>query len=255
MRFASLASGSEGNALVVESGSTRIMLDCGLGLKETVSRLNRLSLAPDDLSGILVTHEHEDHASGVVRFAKKYDIPVWLTYGTYKSDEKAYSTLSRLSVLEGYRRFGIGEIEMEPFPVPHDAREPVQFVFGDGAKRLGVITDLGSSTPHVESLLSGCDALVIECNHDSGMLARSAYPPSLIRRISGRLGHLDNESASRLLERLDQSRLQHVIAAHLSQKNNTPVLAKSALCRAMGCDEEWIGIACQHQGFGWRQIL
>ncbi|HQT25333.1 MAG TPA: MBL fold metallo-hydrolase [Burkholderiales bacterium] len=254
MRFASLASGSEGNALVVESGATRIMLDCGLGLKETVTRLNRLSLSPDDLSGILVTHEHEDHASGVTRFARKYDIPVWLTYGTFRADESAYSSLSKIFVLEGYQRFGIGDIEMEPFPVPHDAREPVQFVFGDGARRLGVITDLGSSTPHVESVLSGCHALVLECNHDSGMLARSAYPPTLIRRISGRLGHLDNESASKLLAKLDRSRLQHVVAAHLSQKNNTPVLAKTALCKAMGCEEEWIGVACQREGFDWRQI-
>ncbi len=253
MRFASLASGSEGNALIVESGRTRVMLDCGLGLRETLSRLSRLFLSPEDISGILVTHEHEDHASGVVRFARKFGIPVWLTHGTFRSDEAAYSGL-KISLIEGYQRFGIGDVEMEPFPVPHDAREPVQFVFGNGATRLGVITDAGSSTAHIETMLSGCDSLVLECNHDTEMLARSAYPPMLIKRISGRFGHLDNESASRLLLRLDQSRLQHVIAAHLSQKNNTPALARCALSRAMNCSEEWIGIACQKEGFGWRQI-
>lgn len=254
MRFASLASGSEGNALIVESGGTSVMLDCGLGLRETVSRLSRLSVEPEALSGILVTHEHEDHASGVARLARKFGIPVWLTYGTFRTNQESYSLLPEICLIEDYRRFGIGDIEIEPFPVPHDAREPVQFVFGDGAKRLGVITDSGSSTPHIEATLSGCHALVLECNHDTEMLANSSYPRRLIQRISGRFGHLDNESASKLLENLDQSRLQHVIAAHLSQKNNTPYLAKCALGRAMGCSEEWIGVACQNEGFGWRQI-
>ena len=255
MRFASLASGSEGNALVVESGGTCIMLDCGLGLRETVSRLSRLSLSPEDLSGILVTHEHEDHAGGVVRFARKFNLPVWMTHGTFRADQDAYSLLPKVCMTEGYQRFGIGDIEIEPFPVPHDAREPVQFVFGNGATRLGVITDVGCSTPHIEATLSGCHALVLECNHDAQMLANSNYPPSLIRRISGRFGHLENRSSSELLSRLDRSRLQHVIAAHLSQKNNTPQLARSALSQAMNCSEEWIGIACQKEGFDWRQVV
>lgn len=253
MRFASLASGSEGNALIVESGRTRVMLDCGLGLRETISRLARLSLSPEDLSAILVTHEHEDHASGVLRFARKFSLPVWLTFGTFKNHD-AFSRLPEMCMIEDYQRFEIGDMEIEPFPVPHDAREPVQFVFGNGAKRLGVITDTGCSTPHIEAKLSGCHALVLECNHDAQMLANSAYPPGLIRRISGRYGHLDNQSAGGLLSRLDQSRMQHVIAAHLSQKNNTPELARGALCSAMNCSPEWIGVACQKAGFGWRQI-
>lgn len=254
MRFASLASGSEGNALVIESGKTRIMLDCGLGLRDTVSRLSRLSLTPEDLSAILVTHEHEDHASGVARFARKYGLPVWLTHGTLKAHKTSYAELN-IGMIEGYQRFAIGNIEVEPYPVPHDAREPVQFVFGNGSVRIGVLTDTGMSTPHIEATLSGCHALVLECNHDAEMLANSSYPPKLVQRISGRFGHLDNESAASLLARIDQSRLQHVIAAHLSQKNNTPVLAKGALARAMNCSEEWVGIACQQEGFGWRQVV
>ena len=254
MRFASLASGSEGNALIVESGRTRIMLDCVLGLKDTVSRLSRLSLAPEDLSAILVTHEHEDHASGVVRLARKYGLPVWLTHGTFKAHKTAYSALE-IGLIEGYQRFAVGDIEVEPYPVPHDAREPVQFVFGNGSLRIGVLTDTGSSTPHIESTLSGCHALVLECNHDTEMLANSSYPPKLVQRISGRFGHLDNESAASLLSRIDQRRLQHVVAAHLSQKNNTPAHARNALARAMNCNEEWIGIACQMEGFGWRQVV
>lgn len=254
MRFASLASGSEGNALIVESGRTRVMLDCGLGLRETIARLARLSILPEDLSAILVTHEHEDHSSGVARLAKKFKLPVWLTFGTFRVKQEAYSPLSEIRIIEDYGRFEIGDIEIEPFPVPHDAREPAQFVFGNGEKRLGVITDTGCSTPHIETTLSGCHALVLECNHDLEMLANSAYPPGLIQRISGRYGHLDNQSAGELLARLDQSRLQHVVAAHLSLKNNTPLLAKNALCRAMNCSPEWIGVACQNEGFAWRQI-
>lgn len=254
MRFASLASGSEGNALVVESGKSRVMLDCGLGLRETVSRLCRLSLSPEDLSAILVTHEHEDHASGVARLARKYGLPVWMTHGTFRTHQTAYAGL-KISMIEGYQRFAIGDIEIEPYPVPHDAREPVQFVFGNGSIRIGVLTDSGSSTPHIEATLSGCHALVLECNHDTDMLANSSYPPKLVQRISGRFGHLDNECAASLLSSLDQSRLQHVVAAHLSQKNNTPDLARSALSRAMNCGSEWIGVACQQEGFGWRQVV
>ncbi len=253
MRFSSLASGSEGNALVVECGKTRILLDCGLGLREAAARLQRVSLSPEDITAVLVTHEHEDHASGVARFSKKHSIPVWMTFGTFRAQEKHCAGLD-IRFIEDYRRFRINDLEIEPFPVPHDAREPVQFVFGDGAKKLGIITDAGSSTPHIELTLSGCDALVLECNHDPEMLAASAYPPSLVRRISGRYGHLSNQSASGLLSRLDRTKLQHVVAAHLSRKNNTEELARKALGHAMGCDPEWIGVASQEEGFDWREI-
>ena len=131
----------------------------------------------------------------------------------------------------------------------------MQFVFGDGAQRIGVLTDVGSSTPHIEATLSGCHALVLECNHDPVMLSNSSYPASLVQRIAGRFGHLDNASAAALLAKLDRTRLQHVIAAHLSQKNNTPELARCALAQVMDCTEDWIGVACQREGFGWRQIM
>ncbi len=255
MRFACLGSGSQGNSLVVEVADTRLLLDCGLTLKETIARLSRLDLDPSMIDGIVVTHEHDDHISGVVRLARKFDIPVWLTHGTLRSMEKVFSVLPKVNIIDSHQRFAIDAIEIEPYPVPHDAYEPAQFVFGDGALRLGVLTDTGCSTPHIEAVLSRCHALVLECNHDVQMLANSDYPSSLKQRISGRFGHLENAAAAKLLANLDCSRLQHIFAAHLSRTNNTPLLAQIALSSSLSCDRNWIGIADQNEGFGWRQLI
>ncbi|MGE5666943.1 MAG: MBL fold metallo-hydrolase [Betaproteobacteria bacterium] len=254
MRFASLGSGSEGNGLVVEAGGTRVLIDCGFGVRDTVARLARLGVEPDSVSAILVTHEHSDHVGGVPAFAARYRIPVWLTFGTLQVVGERFARAERIYGFDSHDAFGIGELEIRPFPVPHDAREPVQFVVGDGGHRLGVLTDLGVSTPHVETNLSGCDALVLECNHDPGMLAESDYPYALKQRIAGRLGHLDNEAAASLLASLDTSRLRHVVAAHLSQQNNTPDRARAALAGALDCLPDWIGIADQADGFAWRDL-
>jgi len=261
MKFASLGSGSNGNGLVVEKNSTRLLLDCGFGLRDAILRLEKLKVSPDELSGILITHEHEDHASGAYKLANKYNIPVWLTHGTHKMIERLLpkhhqsSPKFKAHIIDSHEPFSIGEIEVTPFPVPHDAREPVQYLFSDGAKKLGVLTDTGCSTPHIEAMLSGCHGLVLECNHDLDLLMQGPYPWSLKQRVSGRLGHLDNITAANILKKLDNSHLQHLIAAHLSEKNNSPDLAKNALSNVLNCENEWIGIADQEDGFGWRQIL
>jgi len=143
-------------------------------------------------------------------------------------------------------------VAVDPFPVPHDAREPVQYVFSDGDARLGVVTDLGTVTQHVVEKLSGCQALVIECNHDLDMLMAGPYPDGLKRRVAGRFGHLSNADAGRLVAALDRSRMRHLIAAHLSQQNNKPALAVEALSGGAGCEREWVGVAEQEMGFGWR---
>jgi phosphoribosyl 1,2-cyclic phosphodiesterase len=252
IRFASLGSGSRGNALVVEAGRTRVLLDCGFSLKDTEYRLARLGVEPGGLAAILVTHEHDDHVGGVARLAARHGIPVWLTHGTLRAAAGLAAAAAR--VFDPHRRFAVGDLELEPFPVPHDAAEPVQYAVGDGAHRLGVLTDIGEPTSHVAAMLHGCDALVLECNHDARMLAQGPYPPQLKRRIAGRLGHLDNEAAARLLGQLDNRRLRHVVASHLSETNNTPELARSALAGALGCAPHWIGVATQDQGFGWREI-
>ena len=255
MRFASLGSGSRGNALVLEVGSTRLLLDCGFSVSETAVRLARLGLEPDDLDAVVVTHEHDDHVGGVARLARKHDLPVYLTHGTLTALDGECLALAEIVIIDSHTPFAIGDIEVRPYPVPHDAREPAQFVLGDGANRIGVLTDTGSSTPHIETILSGLDALVLECNHDLDRLMSGGYPPSLKRRIASRFGHLDNRTAAQLLGSLDCSRLQHLIAAHLSQQNNTPELARAALAQALNCEPGWVGIASQDEGFGWREIV
>ncbi len=254
IRFASLGSGSRGNALIVEVGQTRILLDCGFTLKETVRRLGSLGVEPDSLDAILVTHEHADHVGGVGVLARKYHLPVWLTHGTFSQASKPLQDLP-VHLFESHQRFSIGDIEISPFPVPHDAREPAQFVFGDGNLRFGVLTDAGCSTPYIESMLSGCHALFLECNHDAEMLLNGLYPPSLKQRVGGRLGHLDNEAAAAILGKLETGLLQHVVAAHLSEKNNRPELARRALSRAINCNDDWIAVADQGQGLAWRSVV
>jgi phosphoribosyl 1,2-cyclic phosphodiesterase len=206
------------------------------------------------LTAIVVTHEHGDHIDGVAPLARKFDLPVWLTYGTLRCLQATGLAIARINIIDNHAPFTIGDIEVCPYAVPHDAREPAQYVFSDGDRRLGVLTDAGSSTPHMCAALGGVDALVLECNHDMDMLDASGYPESLKRRIAGRYGHLDNSAAAGLLKSLDARRLQHLIAAHLSQQNNTPELAQQALAGVLGCDPGWIGVACQDQGFGWRGI-
>lgn len=253
MRFAYLGSGSQGNGLVVEVGASRLLLDCGFSVPDASSRLARLGLEPSDLQAVVVTHEHEDHVGGVAAFARRHGLPVWATHGTLRSVHPDFRGVE-VRRIEGYRAFAVGGIQVTPFPVPHDAAEPAQFVFGDGSRRLGVLTDVGAATPHIRDMLSGCDALALECNHDPAMLRDGPYPPSLKSRVGGRLGHLANHAAAALLESLDRSRLQHVVAAHISLKNNTATLARQALAGVLGCDQDWVAVADQARGLDWRII-
>jgi phosphoribosyl 1,2-cyclic phosphodiesterase len=255
MRFALLGSGSEGNALVVQAGQTVLLMDCGFSVAETVARLARLGLEAAQLSGIIVTHEHSDHISGVARMARQHAIPVWMTHGTLRAQPGQLGDLPNVTEIDPHTPFAIGDVQVRPYIVPHDAAEPVQYIFGgDGAPKLGVLTDAGCATPHIEEMLHGCDALVLECNHDEAMLASGDYPYFLKQRVGGRMGHLSNAAAARLLARLDTSRLKHIAAAHLSRKNNTPELAVAALSGALGCEKEWIAVATQEDGLDWREI-
>jgi len=255
MRFALLGSGSEGNALVVEVGQTRVMMDCGFSLTETVSRLSRIGLVPEQLQGIVVTHEHGDHIGGVARLARKFSLPVFLTHGTLRSQNGTFANLPQVTEINPHIPFTIGEILLNPFPVPHDASEPVQYVFSDGVRRLGVLTDVGCSTPHIEFTLSGCDALVLEFNHDTDMLANGEYPYHLKQRVGGRFGHLNNVDAAALLARLDNRKLQHIVAAHLSHKNNTRELVASILTGTLPGMENKITVATQDEGLDWCEIV
>jgi len=154
-----------------------------------------------------------------------------------------------------HERFRIGDLEIAPYPVPHDAREPCQFVFSDGAVRLGVLTDAGSVTAHMVKALDSLDALILECNHDPELLACGPYPVRLQQRVGGRYGHLSNQQAADLLSQIATTRLQHLVAAHLSEKNNRADLARQALAEVLHCAAADISVAEQEAGIAWRHIV
>lgn len=252
LRFASLGSGSKGNGVLIESSKTRVLLDCGFSLGETERRLHRLGCSPHSLTAILVTHEHGDHAAGVGRLSRRYNLPVWLTVGTCHAMRDTQFFCTRY--INVHQELEINDLHIAPFPVPHDAREPCQFVFSDGACRLGVLTDVGSHTPLIVQMLQKLDALMLECNYDAGMLANGPYPPALKRRVAGRYGHLDNRQSTFLLEQIDLSALQHLVGMHLSENNNLPEYARAALCSGVGCEQGWIQLANQADGVDWLEL-
>lgn len=249
MRFASLGSGSKGNATLVEAGTTRLLIDCGFSCVETEKRLARLSLQPTDLTAILVTHEHSDHISGVAGLSRRYRLPVWMTAGTEAAQRGG--ELAEYRCINSHRAFRIGDLQVHPFPVPHDAREPCQFVFSDGRRRLGLLTDVGGMTSHMLQALDQLDALILECNHDPAMLAAGPYPPRLKQRVGGPFGHLSNQQAADIIRKISRSRLQHLVAAHISEKNNRPELALGCLAAAVGESSFGILAADQPMGMPW----
>lgn len=268
MRFTSLGSGSEGNALLIETGdgvrTTRVLIDCGFRLREAEKRLRAAGVEPASINGILVTHEHGDHVGGVFRLSRAHNIPVHITHGTWVgSAGEAWSNTAgdelaeraQVHVIAPDQAFELGGLSVLPVSVPHDAREPVQYVIDDGRAKLGVLTDIGHGTAHVQRAYSGLDALVLECNHDAAMLASNErYPDVLKRRISGRWGHLANDAAAEILSGLERARLRKVIAAHLSRQNNAPELARAALAAVLDTSIDEIGVADQDSGLSWIEV-
>jgi phosphoribosyl 1,2-cyclic phosphodiesterase len=229
-----------------------VVIDCGFSLREFETRLARAGLSCDELDAIFVTHEHGDHIGGAARLAVAAGAPLYMTAGTAVAGLGLRPPALRLEMLDAHRPLEFDGVRIEPVAVPHDAREPVQFVIDDGQTRLGVLTDLGHGTAHVVRAMCRLDAMVLECNHDAGLLEASDYPRMLKRRISGPYGHLENAAAASLLAAIDQSRLRTVVAAHLSRSNNHPDLARSALAQAWaGAAESDIRIADQDEGIAW----
>ncbi len=251
-KVASLGSGSKGNATLVAAGRTSLMIDCGFTLKETLSRCQRLGFAAEDLNAILVTHEHQDHIKGAGALSRKLKIPIYTSQGTYLSDKLGAVDFRRI---KSYEDFVIGDLNIKPFSVPHDAREPCQFMFSAFGKRLGVLSDLGSITKPIIELLSNCQALMLEMNHDFEMLMNGPYPYQLKQRVAGNLGHLNNQQTLELLKKLDFEHLELMIATHLSEQNNCPQLVRKELDRLFLERQVQVKVAGQWDGFDWVDII
>ncbi len=257
LKFASLGSGSEGNSLLIANACGDppgiVMLDCGFSVKEAERRLARLDVAPEQIAGIAVTHEHGDHIRGVFKFARRYGTPVWLSHGTYQAAQADSHGVDIRFCRDG-EAFHVGGLVLQPYTVPHDAREPLQYCISNAYYKLGVLTDVGHKTDRIVSALSACDALVLEWNHDSKMLSDSSYPPSLKRRIGGSHGHLSNAIAADILREVDKSKLKLVIAAHLSRQNNRPELVGRLIAGVLEGELIEIEIASQQYGFDWKTL-
>jgi phosphoribosyl 1,2-cyclic phosphodiesterase len=257
LRACSLGSGSSGNALVVEARDgatvTRVLVDNGFNLTQLVRRLARAGLSLDDIDAVLVTHEHSDHVGGVARYARAAGVAVYCSEGTARAARLMDRGVQWRELVSGVRQ-DIGAIVVDPYEVPHDAAEPLQFVFGDGQRRLGLLTDAGEPTTTMVAALRRVDALVLECNHDEAMLRTGPYAAFLKARIAGARGHLSNVQAAALLRQVDCARLQWVAAAHLSMQNNTKQLARESLAAVLGCVPGDVAVADQEEGLAWRDV-
>jgi phosphoribosyl 1,2-cyclic phosphodiesterase len=258
MRFCSLGSGSGGNATVVEARdgarTHRVVIDCGFSLREFEARLARAGLQPSDLHAVFVTHEHGDHVGCALGLARRHGLPLWTSRGTWRAIGSPEDSGVDLRFARDGEPIEIGALRLLPYTVPHDAAEPLQLRCSDGATNLGVLTDAGSVTAHLLEHLRACQALLLECNHDERMLAESRYPASLKARIGGRHGHLSNSTAASILGACRHDGLRHVVAAHLSEQNNTPELARQALAHACGAAPDDIVVADPAMGFGWLDL-
>ncbi|AUM14578.1 MBL fold metallo-hydrolase [Ketobacter alkanivorans] len=255
MRFASIGSGSEGNGTLIQAdGQGAILVDCGFSAREALSRMAGYGLVAEDLAGILVTHEHTDHIKGVARLANRCRVPVYTTWGTWAAKLNGVLDDQLFRMITPHEHFQLAGLSIQPVAVPHDAREPCQFVFERQGTRLGVLSDAGSVTPHMIECYQNCDALMLECNHDLKMLADGPYPASLKRRVAGPLGHLNNQQSADMLSQLERSGMQHLVVTHISQKNNHPDLAVAALIESGACCEEIIRVATQNAGLDWISV-
>ena len=257
MRFSSLGSGSRGNALIVESSKARILIDCGVALRSLIEGLTRLDLLPESIDAVFVTHEHSDHIKGLKSLAEQYSMPIYMTHGTAINSGLDY--LPQMNMLSQFAPVVVGDLLIQPVTVPHDAREPCQFVIStepasdQPAKKLGILTDLGSYTPHIIKSYRDCDAIILECNYDESMLQNGPYPMNLKQRVKGNWGHLSNAQAADLLSKLQHQNIQWLVVAHVSQKNNQAALAYEAI-KGIFPHHERIRVADQESGFDWLEI-
>ena len=251
MRIASLGSGSRGNATLIQHQDTTLLVDNGFSLRQFTHRLERLELSPEAIDAVLLTHEHSDHSGGIIKLCMRYAIPLWTAVGTARavlsSDFEYHPLVAGKSIL-------VGSIQVMPVTVPHDANEPLQFIFSppDNSSRLGLLTDTGHITTHIVEAFDKLDGLLLEFNYDPDMLERGPYPEPLKQRVGGRHGHLSNVQSMELLSRIDTSQLRHLVAAHISEKNNHPSIVTELIKQIEDLPEPVI--AGQDAGFDWIDI-
>lgn len=275
LRYKNMSSGSTGNATLVESANgsntkpSRVLVDCGMRLVRLLDLLAVANVQPCDIDAIFITHEHSDHIGCVTQLASRYNIPVWASSGTHAALQDLQLKLrakqpSHTQLVPGFASLvriasdtctiNVGDLQITPFTVPHDAREPLQLTCSDGDVKLGILTDLGHASRHVIDSIAGCNALLLESNHDEEMLSNSKYPAFLKARVGGDFGHLSNSQAAGILSAVMHDKLRHVSAAHLSQQNNQPALAQNALAAALGCSPDEIFAACPETGTPWMVV-
>jgi len=235
-----LASGSRGNCAVVSSSTTKILVDAGISCRETFKRMKSLRDDPHTLSAILITHEHSDHIYGLATLAKKLRIPVFMTGATHqmwaramRDENGARPQLERLERFESGHRFVVGDIEVKPFTIPHDAADPVGFTFRAEGIKVGIATDLGYLPVSVKDHLRGCDVLVMESNHDLEMLRGGGYPWPVKQRVMSRVGHLSNTALADFFASDYDNSATFVVLAHLSEQNNHPEIARREAEKAL----------------------
>lgn len=220
-----LASGSSGNSIYVSDGKTRILVDAGLSGKEINRRLNKIGVHGDELDAILVTHEHQDHISGVGVMSRRHDLPIYANELTWEGAARGLGKIKEKNCKIFSGDFMVGNLEIKPFSTSHDANDSVGYIIGNGRNRVGIATDTGYVTPDMKKLLYGLDMIIIESNHDLEMLMTGSYPWPLKKRIRGEKGHLSNDDTAALLPELINSNFPCILLAHLSKDNNIPELA------------------------------
>jgi len=251
MRFSSIGSGSKGNSTIVEYDDTIILVYCGFSLKETEKRLSIVGIAPSKINAILVTHEHSDHIRGVSSLAKKYKIPVMATAGTSKFLRN--SSALNLTCIDTQSDFHVENLTVTPVLVPHDAREPVQFIIRGGLLTFGILTDVGAITEHIIELYKRCDGLMIESNHDKDMLLNGSYPRSLKDRVGSNWGHLNNKQMLYFLKNIELEQLQELVIGHISENNNSVLLVEETISE-ISKQLSSVSFATQNEGFGWIEL-
>ena len=253
MKFCSLGSGSSGNSYLVSTNNTSIIIDCGFSIIELESRMSQRKIQPSEITAIFLTHEHDDHSKGVFAFAEKYNKPIYLTYGTYKMCQKRIKKSYNLSIniITPLDSLKLGDFMVYAIPVPHDAREPIQFKFESEKKTLAIITDLGFGNKELINSIQNINALILESNHDENLLHQSRYPKNLKERIRSNYGHLSNEESLEILKKINLDNLKWLGAAHLSKENNSPDLVKDSWKKVF---DDQINIIDPDYGMPWVSI-